>query len=206
VEQAIHDPGSAVADTVFAQPGQAHRLLRAWCYQALDLSEPTTEPPFDAAPDPTDALPPVHTFDVVGEVRGGKVVLRRYPVPVRGFRAADGVRHVSVDVRERNVRVYADAAVIVRGARGGDVEAWLTATIERYPGSRLAGHVTGFGCAVLVRDGRRFDLHAPEPLRDSGLLTSALYTLLVSGHVPDTFELLTTRVVVRPARPHPHPR
>jgi hypothetical protein len=201
VAHAIADPHVDLlpADEVFAAPGQALRLLRTWCYRALDLEEPDRPQESPIAPDP-DPLPTLHSLRVVTSVRNGVVTLQRHPFAVR---LEHGVRHVSVDDRERDVRRFGDAAAIVRtdGPPDGAAD-WLHDTLEAFPGCRMAGHATPTGCEVLVRDGRCFTLTAPPTSRDTGLLTSALYALLVHDReIPDSFEIagLTGRVAVEPA-------
>jgi hypothetical protein len=193
VEQAIGDRHAALvpADTVFAAPGQALRLLRTWCYDALGLPEPAWAQESAIAEDPTQALPDLHSLHVVGSVSGGAVTLRRYPFVVTPHVTPDEVRHVGVDNRERDVRRFADAATIVRTVGPSDEAArWLGETLDAFPGCRMAGHITSTGCQVRLRDGRGVMLTAPPQLRDTGLLTSALYTLLVHDReLPGSFEL-----------------
>ncbi|OKI28648.1 hypothetical protein A6A25_31050 [Saccharothrix sp. CB00851] len=194
VEQATGDQHAALvpADAVFAAPGQALRLLRTWCYDALGLPEPSWAQESPIAADPAQALPELHSLHVVGSVVDDTVVLRRHPFAATPHVTSSEVRHVSVDDRERDVRRFADAATIVRAA-GPFEEAsrWLGETLDAFPGCRMAGHATPTGCEVRLRDGRAVALTAPGPLGDSALLTSALYTLLVhAGELPASFELL----------------
>ncbi|MFJ8963279.1 hypothetical protein ACIRG5_28220 [Lentzea sp. NPDC102401] len=183
-----------VADALFALPGRALEVLRAWCYDALGLSEPDYRQPSLRCPDPRETLPRVHAFEITGIVHDGATVeLNRFPVQASSHRPhSAALRHVGIDVRERNLRRFADAATIVRGEVHADdrIDDWLTSTLERFPGCRMAGHATTGGCDIMIRDGRRLSLHAPETLRDAGLLTSALYTFVAAGTViPDEFEL-----------------
>ncbi|WP_147455172.1 hypothetical protein [Saccharothrix australiensis] len=195
VDRAVSDglPGLLPADEVFAAPGRSLRLLRAWCYAALGLPEPPGQPVSDPAADPPHPVPALHSLRVLGTVRDGVVELRRHPFAA-GVRAGDEeVGHVVVDARERDVRRFSDAAAVVR-ADGPPEEAaaWQARTLDALPGCRAAGHATPTGCAVVVRGVGGFTLSAPEPLRDTGLLTSALYTLLAHGReVPGSFALRT---------------
>ncbi|WP_143027603.1 hypothetical protein [Lentzea albidocapillata] len=193
-----HDAAKAelVADALFALPGRALQVLRAWCYDALRLSEPDRPQPSLTCPDPREALPSVYSFEITGTVHNGATVaLNRFPVQAGGHRPPPGstaIRHVGVDVRERNLRRFADAATIVRGETDDDnrIGNWLITTLERFPGCRMTGHATPRGCDIMIRDGRRLSLHAPAALRDAGLLTSALYTLMAAGSgLPGEFEL-----------------
>jgi hypothetical protein len=189
VERAIAEPDTGLVppDELFAAPGRSLELLRTWCYAALGLDEPPWPQEPAIAPDPPHAFAPVHTLRVVGVARDGVVTLQRYP-HAADRRPAEGVWHVSVDDRERDVRRFADAAVIVRArvdAEGAPV--WLRNTLDAFPGCRLVAHATPAGCAVRLRDGRHFTLTSPH---DPALSASALYTLLVGGDaIPDEFEL-----------------
>ncbi|XVV07600.1 hypothetical protein ACQPW3_20355 [Actinosynnema sp. CA-248983] len=176
-------------DEVFARPGAALSLLRAHCYDILKLPEPEHAADQAVAPDPDAALPPLHSLEVLGAAHGGEVSLRRFPLPVRALRKPtqhDEVRHVSVDDRERNVRRYADAAVVVRATEADGT--WPADVLTRFPGSRVAGHATPDGCIVLIRGLGRFAVRSTS--RDVAALASAVYTRLVhTGEVTGTFGL-----------------
>lgn len=189
--------GLVPADELFAAPGRSLELLRAWCYAALGLDEPPWPQESAIAPDPPQSFAPVRALRVAGVARDGVVTLQRYP-HTADRRLTEGVWHVSVDDREREVRRFADAAVIVRANVDPEgAPSWLRNTLDAFPGCRLAAHATPTGCAVRLRDGRNFTLTAPH---DPALPASALYTLLVGGGaIPDAFELAgaaTGRVLV----------
>ncbi|GAA3882868.1 hypothetical protein GCM10022243_54330 [Saccharothrix violaceirubra] len=182
------------ASDVFTEPGQALRLLRTHCYDALGLPEPDFPQRPGLAPDPPAALPPLHSLDVVGTAAESLVTLRRHPVAAR---TSGGIRHVSVDVRERDVRRFADAAVVVRTDPAGPT--WPAEALDRHPGARIAGMATPDGCVLAVRGSGRFTVKSDLP--DPGLLASAVYTRLVhTGLVEGTFDLRvgadTTRITV----------
>ncbi|AOS64271.1 hypothetical protein [Actinoalloteichus hymeniacidonis] len=190
---ATHDPRRfrQLTGRIFAAPGRGVDLLRMRCYGLLNLAEPDHEPILDAAPDPVPVVRPVCSFEVFATlVAPTTLSLHRIPASVRGNRPAlpaSDSRHLLVGSDEPNLRLFADAAVVVRapGPQASDrrsAEGWLTETLRRHPGARIAATAVDEGCHIALRDGRCL-LLTGAPRIDPRLAASAAYSMLVAGRL-----------------------
>ncbi|MFE9421489.1 hypothetical protein ACFYNO_00850 [Kitasatospora sp. NPDC006697] len=126
--------------------GQSARILRGLLYSFLDgVEEPAEEPwvePY-APPQPVDAGP-VTAYDVVGELTGGEVRLRRHPV---GPDHEEALGFYAVTDAESRLGRKHSAEVIARTEPGGELEplAWLEQAAARLPGLAVAVAALGEG-------------------------------------------------------------
>jgi len=166
----------------FAVPPVA-RPLRAVLYELVGLAQPVRPAPSPGWPDPYPQGEPATGYAVYTSTLGKEVQVRRIPAPVDiGPDATDAgwSRHLSVQEDERDLRLLESASVHVRtdvdavdGASG-----WAAATLDRFPGARLAAAATGTGCLALLRDGRRVLVSAPAGTRNPMLLAACVYAQL----------------------------
>lgn len=197
VESAVqgHAPEryGTISELAFAEPGQALARLRGALYQLLDLAEPSSAPPpVLSLPLPAPPAAPVTSWVVMTAVAtsesGQRVVtVSRRPAAVfaDGTETAEVYTHLACDEEERDQRLTESASALLCRRPAPSLAAarhWVSDTLERLPGSRLAtialtkgGHLTG------VRDGRTFETTVTGPPVDAGLPAALVYTCLRAG-------------------------
>ena len=183
-----HRPGqyAGLAGRMFARRGEAAQLLRDLLYDRLGLAAPQAVPAVRAVgvarPEGREPCS-FAVFSRMGEP--DEVRMWRFPAAVGNAGAPDppAFRHLCAGEEEPDLRLPANASVIVRRAATGhqEADAWITATFGQYPGSRVvAAAVTG-GCIAGLRDGQR--IHVSMPGADPALAASAVYTCLRAGRL-----------------------
>lgn len=179
-----YPPGrfAGLTERMFARRGEAVPALRELLYRRLGLPEPDRPAALLAVPDPHPDVAEPRSFAVHSRLSApGRIRLWRYPAAVAGAgTSGPGVlRHLSVGEDEPDRLLPANASVIVRRYPVEDADAWIRATLRRYPGALLAACTLGDGCLAGLRDGTR--ISATGPHDDVALAASAVYTCLRTG-------------------------
>jgi hypothetical protein len=180
-----HSPAQhhAATDLAFAYPGEGGRRLVEVLYGHLGLTSQEEDGTARALPLPVPdkAGGPARAFEVHGWLEGHReVVLERFPAASRRTPApgVGVIRHLSAHETEQRNALVNSASVICRDTdTHGDAESWAEETLELLPGALLVAASTRPGTVVSVRDGRRFLVHASQPLVPV-LAAGAVYTLL----------------------------
>ncbi|MEC3978948.1 hypothetical protein [Amycolatopsis sp. H20-H5] len=181
---ATYDKAShqALADRVFALPGQSLDVLQKLFYELLGLSPvlPPRHHPFPRE------IPPVRrprSFTV--EVRHDRagVTLRRFPAVLAELGRPNKNRHLIVADDEDDERLRQSAAIIFRDTGDEPHHAWAKNTLAAYSECQLLATITG---DRLVTTWPRHDRVVTWELSDKAndfaaeLAVSALYTCLVT--------------------------
>ncbi|MBO0822117.1 MAG: hypothetical protein J2P26_14870, partial [Nocardiopsaceae bacterium] len=168
---------ASLTGRMFARRGEAAETLRDFLYSRLRLPVPDALPVISAPamPEPDRAEP--RSFVVYSRSEEDRVRLWRYPAAVRNAGPPDpaAVRHLLADEEEPDLRLPANAAVIVRRAvtEHAAASAWLDQLFTVYPGCQLGAVAVADGCLAGLWDGRRVHLSLPPDACALG--ASALY-------------------------------
>ncbi|MFD5162181.1 hypothetical protein ACFWMJ_29660 [Streptomyces hawaiiensis] len=232
VEHAIHEHTperyAVIAQSAFAEPGQALPRLRAALYRLLRLPEPPSPPPSALVlPRPDPSAAPVTSWQVATEVEEieqdhmpSAVVVHRFPAAVypgggTGTGLPQFFTHLACSDGERDRRLVESASVILAHRPAPTAVGalrWIQGTLERLPGSLLAASaVRHGGFLVGLRDGRIVEAAVTGPELDAGLPAAVVYACLRAGRpLDDAYvtlrigDLRTEDVVLR-LRPSPAP-
>ncbi|MFG2707413.1 hypothetical protein [Streptomyces sp. NPDC048386] len=228
VEHVIHEHTperyAAVAQSAFAEPGQALPRLRAALYRLLRLPEPPSPPPSALVlPRPDPSAAPVTSWQVATEVEEidhvpSAVVVHRFPAAVHsgsgtGIGSPLFFTHLACSDGERDRRLVESASVILAHRPAPNAVGalrWIQGTLERLPGSLLAASAVRHGGFLIgLRDGRIVEAAVTGPELDAGLPAAVVYACLRAGRpLGDAYvtlrigDLRTEDVVLR-LRPSP---
>jgi hypothetical protein len=194
------DPGrySDLVERAFANPGLALRTLRGVIYESIELDPPRRPPRVLPVPLPTPQQQLVTAHLVVAsfaDASGLRVDLERYPACLEpGGGDAHSCRHLAVDDREPDIRLRETAAVVVRGDApwclpGNELNEavqWVSSTLAKYPGSRIAAALVSDGHFVVgARGGPVVEASTiAEVPNATALSASAAYACLITGRRP----------------------
>jgi hypothetical protein len=185
-----HRPGQFdhITGRVFFRTADAEANLRSLVYRMLDLAPPAKPLSLRRFPLPEHRPRPVtsHVVRTV-PVEDDAFTVTRYPAAVRhGEHEVE--THLVADETERDLKIVERAAVIVRDAPLSrlDAEQWLEATLDTYPGARIAATTTTDGCLAAVRDGTVIRVGFPTGRRRlAPLVGSAIYCCWLSQTLRD---------------------
>ncbi|MBO0801601.1 MAG: hypothetical protein J2P25_00785 [Nocardiopsaceae bacterium] len=180
-----HDRGrfDFLVARMFARRGEAAETLRDFLYSRLRLPVPDLLPVISAPAMPEPDRTEPHSFVVFSRSEKDRVRLWRYPAAVRNAGPPDSsaVRHLLADEEEPDMRLPANAAVIVRRDMTDHISAsaWLDELFTSYPGCQMGAAAVADGCLARLWDGRRLHLSLPPDACSLG--ASALYARIREG-------------------------
>ena len=193
------DRYETVADTAFAEPGQALARLRGEVYRLLGLPEPRTPRPRSQRlpQDRVDVTAPTAWRVVTTIPAPGIVTVVRWPAVVSDEEGdpPGEFGHLAADETERDPGQLESAAVLTRNrphtSRPGAVR-WARDMLADFPGARLAVTATAGGHLAVLRDGRVVETATTGPARDAGVIGAVVYMCLRAGWELD--DIVTLRL------------
>ncbi|GGZ13071.1 hypothetical protein GCM10010387_01300 [Streptomyces inusitatus] len=221
---AVHraDRFTAVADSAFAEPGEALPRLRKLVYGLLGLPRP--EHPARGprafplpAPDTARARSLMVRTSVVPGAEGELwAEVSRFPAALTGESAESEASfwHLACDVDEPDTRLVDSATVVCSASEilaPGTGRQRVAALLADFPGARIAaltGDAGEAGCVVGLRDGRLVRVRAADgTVPDPGTAATAVYVCLRLGSPLDGAVVVLLhgarrqRLLLGPARP-----
>jgi hypothetical protein len=157
---AAYRPGSgpALAESAFAEPGQAIQRLQSEVYRLLGLPLPAVPATARTLPPPATAARPVSAFAVNAFISGTEVRVERFPA-----HTGAPVHHLAAEYGAASERHIRGAGLIYRRASQAPSAAhsetwaeagWTARVLNAYPGCRTAAVILGPGlCVARTRAG-----------------------------------------------------
>ncbi len=195
----------------FAPAGRSLEALRDLAYGLMDLAPPATVPDPPAvtepdlhAPQPTCYRVRVHAT-AADAADGSSARVERYSALVPGSLAPDDDRplHIAADLEHPQLRHLHRAAVLyTRSERSKQAAAMPIKPDEvfrDYPGARVAAHVEGEACTVMLAEGAQARAHVSgaDPAIAASLVYARLSAVLPGAAFdPVVLELGSRRVTV----------
>ncbi|TCO59534.1 hypothetical protein [Actinocrispum wychmicini] len=184
-----------IARTVVAPFDLGVQMLRTLFYKVLNFFPLRSDKHIVAAPDPRPIVCDVHSYRVTAEYLAPRVVISWTPWAAHErdiTREQVPEPFLVSDERERDMRVFNNASVIVRGdPYDGTLDGWLEGAGHKGNGYTLAALARGpFRCEVQVSDtdirhpGQRFELTSAKGILPFGILPVVMLPLMKADDVP----------------------